>query len=48
MKKDRTFGFQGRIYELRHLAEEKITVAIMPSQKLYVLKNERNLGAFPI
>lgn len=48
VKKDGTFSFQGRLFKLKHLAGEKITVAIIPYQKLYVLKNNQKVAEFPL
>lgn len=48
VKKDGSFTFQGRLYKLKHLATEKITVAVVPGQKLYVLKNDQKVAEFPL
>jgi hypothetical protein len=36
------------MYKLRHLAGDKITVAVIPKQKLYILENNRKVAEFPI
>ncbi|HEK86670.1 MAG: hypothetical protein ACPLZD_04005 [Candidatus Saccharicenans sp.] len=46
--RDRNFSFQRRRYKLRELASDKITVALIPKKKLYVLKNNRKVAEFPI
>jgi len=48
VKKDGIFTFQGRLYKLKHLADEKITVAVVPGQKLYELKNDQKVAEFPL
>lgn len=48
VKKDGLFSFQGRLYKLKHLAGERITVALIPNEKLYVLKNNQKVAEFPI
>jgi hypothetical protein len=48
VKKDGTFSLRESIYKLSRLAGDKITVAVIPKQKLYVLKNNRKLAEFPI
>ncbi|MGC8892949.1 MAG: hypothetical protein ACP5P6_10185 [Candidatus Saccharicenans sp.] len=48
VKKNGTFSFQGRMYKLRYLAGDKITVAVTPKKKLCVLKNNRKVAEFPI
>ncbi|MGC8745616.1 MAG: hypothetical protein ACP5SQ_03235 [Candidatus Saccharicenans sp.] len=48
MKKDGTFSFQGRMYKLTHLAGNKITMVLIPKQKLYVLENNLRVAEFLI
>lgn len=48
VKKDGLFSFQGRLYKLKHLAGERITVALIPNEKLYVLKNNQKVAEFSL
>jgi len=48
VKKDGTFSFQGRLFKLKHLAGERVTVAIILYQILYVLKNNQKVAEFPL
>lgn len=41
VKKDGTFSFNVKIYRLRHLANTKLTMGIIPNQKLLVIKGQR-------
>jgi hypothetical protein len=48
VKKDGTFSFLGNIYKLKHLAGTKVTVALIPKQKILVLKDGQKVADFPI
>lgn|GEM_PF-2013538 len=48
MKKDGSFSFQRHPYGLKHLAEEKVAVAVVLGQELYVLKNDQKVAEFPL
>ena|GEM_PF-2534383 len=46
VKKDGAFSFRGKLFKLKHLSGERVTVAIIPSQKLSVLKNKQKVTEF--
>ena len=48
VKKDGTFSFLGNIYKLKHLAGTRVTVALIPKQKILVLKDGQKVADFPI
>jgi len=46
VKKDGTFSFRGRKFKLRHCAEKRVTVCLIPNKKLLVAKDGLKMAEF--